>query len=163
MIDFLLGLFVCQLVSQSVSPSLPLVRFGQLLYDVRCVDKRIVNIMKVYIEANNLQVELIQFLKNYWLYSRLLLRSEEFNPISPTERKSAINNIIHSGRWTVYIVTWNNRCSHRSVVTPDRHFGPVRADQPNQFIQSLQCRGTGAQRNRDKFAWKERGLVHIPS
>ena len=37
MIDFLLGLFVCQ----SVSPSLHLLRFGQLL---RYADKRIVNI-----------------------------------------------------------------------------------------------------------------------
>ena len=47
MIDFLLGLFVCL----SVSPSL---RFGQLL---RYAGKRIVNIMKVYIERNNLQLE----------------------------------------------------------------------------------------------------------
>ena len=39
-----------------VCPSLSLVRFGQLL---RYADKRIVNIMKVYIEINNLQVELI--------------------------------------------------------------------------------------------------------
>ena len=37
-----------------VSSSLHLVRFGQLL---RCADKRIVNIMKVYIERNNMQVE----------------------------------------------------------------------------------------------------------
>ena len=47
--DFLLGLFVC-FVSQIVSPSL---RFGQLL---RYADKRIVKIIKVYIERNNLQV-----------------------------------------------------------------------------------------------------------
>ena len=40
MIDFLLSLFVCLYVSQSVSPLLPLVRFGQLL---GCADKRIVN------------------------------------------------------------------------------------------------------------------------
>ena len=38
-----------------VSPSLTLVHFGQLL---RYADKRIVNIMKVCIERNNLQVEL---------------------------------------------------------------------------------------------------------
>ena len=36
-------------------------------------------IMKVYIERNNMPVELIQFRKKYHLYSRLLLRSEEFN------------------------------------------------------------------------------------
>ena len=50
--DFLLGLFVC-FVSQIVSPSLRLLRFGQLL---RYADKRIVKIIKVYIERNNLQV-----------------------------------------------------------------------------------------------------------
>ena len=33
------------------------VRFGQLL---RCAHKRIVNIMKMYIERNNIQVELIR-------------------------------------------------------------------------------------------------------
>ena len=52
MIYFLLGLFV--------SPSPPLVRVGQLL---RYADKRIVHIMKVYIERNNLEVELIRFRK----------------------------------------------------------------------------------------------------
>ncbi len=50
--------------------------FGQLL---RCAHKRFVNIMNVYIERNNLQVELIRFRKKYHLYSRLLLRSEVFN------------------------------------------------------------------------------------
>ena len=62
MIDFLLGLFVCLFfwfplyVSSSVSPSLPVVRFGQIL---RYADTCLVNIMKVYIERINLQVELI--------------------------------------------------------------------------------------------------------
>ena len=54
MIAFLLGfvsLFVCLIVSSSFH----LVRFGQLL---RHADKRIVTTMKVYIERNNLQVEL---------------------------------------------------------------------------------------------------------
>ena len=41
-----------------VSPSLHLVRFGQLL---RYVDKHIVDILKVYIERTNLQVELLRF------------------------------------------------------------------------------------------------------
>ena len=40
--------------------SLHSVRFGQLF---RCAHKRIVNIMKVYIERKNMQVELIQFSK----------------------------------------------------------------------------------------------------
>ena len=49
--------------------------FGQLL---RCAHKRIVNniIMKVYIERNNMQVELIRFRKKYLLYSGLCLWSE---------------------------------------------------------------------------------------
>ena len=63
MLYFLLGLYVCLYVCVSVSPSLPLVSFGQLF---RCADNCIVNIMKVYIERNNmqqLQAELIQFRK----------------------------------------------------------------------------------------------------
>ena len=47
--------FVCFLAS------IYSVRFGQVL---RCAHKRIVNIMKVYIEKNNVQVELIRFRKN---------------------------------------------------------------------------------------------------
>ena len=47
--------------------------FRQLL---RCAHKRIVNIMKVYIKRNNIQVELIRFLKKYRLYSYLRLRGE---------------------------------------------------------------------------------------
>ena len=47
--------------------------FGQLL---RCAYKCIVNIMKVYIERNNIQVELIRFRKKYRLYSCLRLRGE---------------------------------------------------------------------------------------
>ena len=41
------------------------VRFGQLL---RCAHKRIVNIMKVYIERKNMQVQLIPFRTEYRLY-----------------------------------------------------------------------------------------------
>ena len=66
----------------SVCMSVPrFIYFGQLL---RCADKRIVNIMKVYIERNSMQVELIRSHKKYRLHSRLLLRSLEFNGISPT-------------------------------------------------------------------------------
>ena len=43
-----------------VSSSLHLVRFVPLL---RCAHKRIVNIIKVYIERNNMPVELIRFRK----------------------------------------------------------------------------------------------------
>ena len=59
-------------VCVGIRSSLHSVRFWQLL---RCAHKRIVNIMKVYIERNNIQVELIEFRK-YWLYSRF--RGEDF-------------------------------------------------------------------------------------
>ena len=49
--------FVCQLRASFTS-------FGQLLC---CAHKRIVNIMKVYTEKNNMQVELIRFRKTYRL------------------------------------------------------------------------------------------------
>ena len=62
-------MFVCQLRASFTY-------FGQLL---RCAHKRIVNIMKVYIERYNMQVELIRFSQKISLFSRLLLRSEEFN------------------------------------------------------------------------------------
>ena len=58
-----------------IRSSLHSVSFGQLL---RYVHKRIANILKVYIERNKIQVELIRFRKQYRLYSSLRLRSEEF-------------------------------------------------------------------------------------
>ena len=58
-----------------IRSSLHSVGFGQLL---RRAHKRIVNIMKVYIERSNMQVELIRFHKKYRLYSRLHFRSEDF-------------------------------------------------------------------------------------
>ena len=63
-------MFVC------VRSSLHSVRFGQLLC---CAHQRIVNIMKVYIERNNMEVELIRLRKKYRLSSRFLLQSEEFS------------------------------------------------------------------------------------
>ena len=82
MIDFVLGLYVRFYVCLSVSPSLPLVCFRQLL---RYADTRIVSIMKESIERNNLQVELIRHRKKCWLYSGLLLQSDGFNATLPTE------------------------------------------------------------------------------
>ena len=58
----------------------------QQLRKPKLTNKRIVNINKVYIERNNLQVELIRCCKKCLLYSRL--RSNGFNAISPTERIS---------------------------------------------------------------------------
>ena len=52
------------------------VHFGQLLC---CSHKRIVNIMKVYMERKNRQLELIQFRKKYRIYARLLFRTDEAN------------------------------------------------------------------------------------
>ena len=45
-----------------IRSSLHSVRFGQLLH-CGCAHKRIVNIMKVYIKRNSIQVELIRFRK----------------------------------------------------------------------------------------------------
>ena len=57
-----------------IRSSLHSVRIGQLL---RCAHKRVVNIMKVYIERNNIQVDLIRSRKQKSIYSRLCLRGEE--------------------------------------------------------------------------------------
>ena len=50
-------------VEPSIRSSLRPVRFGQLL---RGVHKRIVNILKVYIQKKNMQVELMRFRKKKW-------------------------------------------------------------------------------------------------
>ena len=50
------SVWVCACVCVYVSDALHSVRFGQLLH---CAHKRLVNIMKVYIERSNMQVELI--------------------------------------------------------------------------------------------------------
>ena len=52
---------VCVCVCARISSSLHSVCFWQLLL---CAHKRIVNIMKVYIERNNMQVELKRFRKH---------------------------------------------------------------------------------------------------
>ena len=59
-----------------IRSSLDSVRFGQLL---RCPHKCFVDIMKVYIERNNLKLNIYDSVRKCRLYSRLLLRSEEFN------------------------------------------------------------------------------------
>ena len=62
--------------------------FGQLL---SYAHKRIADIMKVYIETNNMHVELIRFRNKCRLYS--YLRSEEFNATNVfTLRKSLQHN-----------------------------------------------------------------------
>ena len=66
-------LAVCGWVGLIVSYSLHLLILGSC-YVVHI--NAIVNIMKVYIERNNIQGELIRFWKKCRLYSRLLLRSE---------------------------------------------------------------------------------------
>ena len=53
---------------------------------LRYADKHIVNIMKVYIEKTNWQLELIQYCKKCCLYTRFLLRSNGFYAISPNNR-----------------------------------------------------------------------------
>ena len=60
----------------SLVDSIHSVRFGQLLC---CAHKRIVNIMKVYMERKNRQLEIIRFRKKYRIYSGLLFRTDEVN------------------------------------------------------------------------------------
>ena len=62
----------------------------------------------MYIERNNLQVKLIRFRKKYWLYSRLLLRSEEFNAISPNERKFRQCIYCHWRQWVADTTCWSD-------------------------------------------------------
>ena len=54
-------MFVCYIMCLFGMSTLSLCRFGQLLV-LRYEDKRIANITKVYIERNNLQVELIRYM-----------------------------------------------------------------------------------------------------
>ena len=76
-------------------------------------------------------------------------------------------NTMAAGQCLLSLQSGDNGCRqvdstrHHSVVTPGGLFGPV-ADQPRQFIQTLQCSSTGVRRNHDMFAWKDRRLVHIP-
>ncbi len=58
-----------------IRSSLHSVRFGKLL---RCAHKRIANIMKVYIERNNIQVELIRFRKNSDFINVYVCKAKEF-------------------------------------------------------------------------------------
>ena len=79
MIDFLLGPFDWMFVCLFVSSSLHLVRFGQ---QFRCADKRIVNIMNVYIERNNMEVEVIRFRKKMLTLFMFNFAKRQFRPSS---------------------------------------------------------------------------------
>ena len=59
------------------------IAFGKLYAKLRYADKYIVNMMKVYIERNNLLLE--WYRTKCWLYSRLLLQSDGFNSITPAD------------------------------------------------------------------------------
>ena len=61
MTDFLFGVFVCLFVCFSVSMSFA--SFSMFWLAITYADKRIANIIRVSIERNNLQVELIRFRK----------------------------------------------------------------------------------------------------
>ena len=66
--------------------SLHSVRFGQLL---RCAHKRIVNIIKVYIERSTMQVEFTTIPKKYIEFIHdYVCKFEESNAISLTETNS---------------------------------------------------------------------------
>ena len=55
--------------------SVPLVRFRHPITLLRAADKRIVNIMKAYIERNNLQLELIRYCKMLILFMFTFVRA----------------------------------------------------------------------------------------
>ena len=67
----------------------PSVRVCHPITLLRCADKRSVDIMIVFIESSNLQVELIRFRKECNCIHVYFLRSGRFDAISPTECKSA--------------------------------------------------------------------------
>ena len=67
-----------------LAASFSLVRFDHPITQSRYRDKHIANIMKVSIDRNKRQLELIRYSKKLTL-PRLLLRSDRFNAISPTE------------------------------------------------------------------------------
>ena len=75
MIDFLLCQFGCVFVCQFLAS---VSSFGQLL---RCADKCVVDITKVYIERNNRQVELTQFQKTLISFT-FTFAKEEVNTLS---------------------------------------------------------------------------------
>ena len=77
-----------------VSPSLSLGSFGQQL---RYADKRIVNIMKVYIERNNLQVELIRCRKDVDFIHVYLCEATDSMQYRPPNANQAISNTNHFG------------------------------------------------------------------
>ena len=93
-------LFVC-LIFVSYWP--PFVHFGQLLV---CADKRIVNIMKVYIERNNLQVELTRCYKNVDFILVYFCEARNLMQYRPP------NGNLDSCCQTVSIVTGDNGWSH---------------------------------------------------
>ena len=75
--------------------SFKIVRFGRLL---RCADKRTVNVMKVYIERNSIQVELIQFRKNIdFIHVCEARTSMEYRPPS-CQTVSIVTE--HNGWWS---------------------------------------------------------------
>ena len=63
-----------------------------------------------------MQVEIIRFRKKYRLHSHLLLRSEEFNGLSPTERKSRqlLSDNVYCN-WTGVVFTHGKSLQHMYV------------------------------------------------
>ena len=82
------------LVCLSVSPSLPLVSFGQLL---SYADKCFVNIMKVYIERNNLQVELIGCRNFFYFIHVHFCKSTDSMQYRPPPANQEVPNTNHFG------------------------------------------------------------------
>ena len=79
--------------------SVPLVRYRRSITLLRHADKHIIHIMKVYIERNKMQLEVISYSKTVDFIHVLAysLRSDGFNAISPTERTSGSFEHNHFG------------------------------------------------------------------
>ena len=102
--------------------------------------KRIVNIMEVYIDRNNLLLEWIRYRKQCCrLYSRLLLRSDGFYAISPTDYKS-LPHICHT--WTVLarrLADANNKITTGWDGLVDAPYSHIDQQNTRTALETVQC------------------------
>ena len=92
MIDLSLGLIVCLSVCLFVSPSLPLVHFGQLL----SMQINALLIVKVYTERNNMQVELIRYRKKVDFFTfTFAADSMQYRPTNAYQEVLNTNHLGH--------------------------------------------------------------------
>ena len=81
-------------------PTVYLVRFCHQIVQLRYADKRFVNIMKVYIERNNLQLELIRYCKHFDFIHVYFCEAMDSMQYRPPNAYREVSNINHF--WPVY-------------------------------------------------------------